>query len=79
MEKKSSSAIKETKRAKPSGEGTSKTRTRNGGTAKTGASQYHSGQQHHKHSSDTPTLEREERKENRGPSPNEPEDEDSEE
>jgi hypothetical protein len=78
MDKKSTSTTKETKRTKQSGEGTSKMRTRNGGTAKTGSSQSHSGQQHHRQSSDTATMDREERKENRN-QPNGANDEDNDE
>jgi hypothetical protein len=78
MDKKSTATTKETKRAKQGGEGTSKMRTRNGGTEKTGSTQYHSGQEHHRHSSDTATMEREQRKENRHESPDDASDEDEE-
>jgi hypothetical protein len=78
MDKKSTATTKETKRAKQNGEGTSKMRTRNGGTEKAGSTQSHSGQQHHRHSSDTATMEREQRKENRHESPDDANDEDEE-
>jgi hypothetical protein len=79
MDKKSTTTTKETKRNKPNVEGTSKMRPRNGGASKTGSTQYHSGQQHHRHSSDTATMEREERKENRNQSSNEFDDEENDE
>lgn len=77
MDKKNTST-KETKRTKPSDEGNSKSRSR-GTASKTGSSQYHSGQQHNRHSTDTAVLEREEKKENRKQSSNGPDDEDNDE
>ena len=79
MDKKNTATTKETKRTKPNGEAASKMRPRNGGSAKTGSTQYHSGQQHHRHSGAAATMEREERKENRNDASNERDDEDNDE
>ena len=62
MDKKNTATTKESKRTKQTGEGTSKMRPRNGGAAKTGSTQSHSGQQHPKRSGESATMEKEERK-----------------
>jgi hypothetical protein len=54
-------------------------RTRAGGSAKTGSTQSHSGQQHHRQSGGTATMDREERKDNRNETSNERDDEDNDE
>jgi hypothetical protein len=79
MDKKNTATTKEVKRTKQTGEGTSKMRQRNGGAAKTSSTQYHSGQQHPRHSGNAATMEKEERKGNRNPSSNERDDEDNDE
>jgi hypothetical protein len=79
MDKKNTASTKEAKRTKQTGEGTSKMRPRNGGSAKTGSTQSHSGQQHSRRSGDAATMEKEGRKENRNQSPNGRDDEDNDE
>jgi len=79
MDKKNTSTTKEPKRTKSNGEGTSKMRTRAGGSAKTGSTQSHSGQQHHRQSGGTATMDRVERKDNRNETSNERDDEDNDE
>jgi len=76
MDKKNTATSKETKRTKQTGEGTSKMRPRNGGVAKTGSTESHSGQQHSRRSGESATMEKDERKENRNQSPTERDDED---
>ena len=78
MDKKNTATTREAKRTKQTGEGTSKMRPRNEGSAKTGSTQSHSGQQHPRRSGDA-SMEKVERKENKNQSPSERDDEDNDE